>query len=78
MTYPGGKTRDESNKCKLKKKGFLDNAVPEAIKERKTLGQRLRLGVLKEKQIFYLVVAKGLLTEGAIPRDRGICRHMYV
>ena len=59
-------------------KGFLDNGVPEAIKGRNMLGQRLRPRVFKEKQIFYLVLAKPLLSEGAIPRDRGICRHMYV
>ena len=59
-------------------KGFLDSGVAEAIKGRNILGQRLRPGVFKEKQIFYLVVAKPLLSEGAIPRDRGICRHIYV
>ena len=32
-------------------KGFLDNGVPEAIKGRNILGQRLRSGVFKEKQI---------------------------
>ena len=32
-------------------KGFLDNGVPETIKERNILGQRLRPGVFKEKQI---------------------------
>ena len=32
-------------------KRFLDNGVPEAIKGRNILGQRLRPGVLKEKQI---------------------------
>ena len=32
-------------------KGFLDNGVPEAIKGRNILGQRLRPGVFKEKQI---------------------------
>ena len=32
-------------------KGFLDSGVPEAIKGRNILGQRLRLGVFKEKQI---------------------------
>ena len=59
-------------------KGFLDNGVPETIKGRNILGQRLRPGVFKEKQILYLVVAKTSLSEGAVPRDRGICRHMYV
>ena len=32
-------------------KGFLDNGVPETIKGRNILGQRLRPGVFKEKQI---------------------------
>ena len=32
-------------------KGFLDNGVPEVIKGRNILGQRLRPGVFKEKQI---------------------------
>ena len=32
-------------------KGFLDNGVPEAIKGRNILVQRLRPGVFKEKQI---------------------------
>ena len=32
-------------------KGFLDNGVPETIKGRNKLGQRLRPGVFKEKQI---------------------------
>ena len=32
-------------------KGFLDNGVPETIKGRNILGQRLRPGVSKEKQI---------------------------
>jgi len=32
-------------------KGFLDNGVPKAIKGRNILGQRLRPGVFKEKQI---------------------------
>ena len=32
-------------------KGFLDNGVPETIKERNILGQRLRPGVFKERQI---------------------------
>ena len=59
-------------------KGFLDNGVPEAIKGRNILGQRLRPRVFKEKQIFYLVVAKRLLSEGTITRDRGTCRHIYV
>ena len=59
-------------------KGFLDSGVPEAIKGKNILGQRLRPGVFKEKQIFWLVLAKSLLSEGALPRDRGICRHMYV
>ena len=31
-------------------KGFLDNGVPETIKGRNILGQRLRPGVFKEKQ----------------------------
>ena len=57
--------------------GFLDNGVSKAIKGRNILGQRLRPGVFKEKQILYLAVAKPLLSERAIPRDRGICRHMY-
>ena len=58
--------------------GFLDNGVPETIKGRNILGQRLRPGVFKEKQILELVVAKSLLSEGAIRSDRSICRHMYV
>jgi hypothetical protein len=57
-------------------KGVLDNGVPHTIKGRNILGKRP--GVFKEKQILYLVVAKLLLSEGAIPRDRIICRHMYV
>ena len=32
-------------------KGFLDNGVPETIKERNKLVQRLRPGVFKERQI---------------------------
>ena len=32
-------------------KGFLDNGVPETIKGRNILGQMLRPGVFKEKQI---------------------------
>ena len=32
-------------------KGFLDNGVPETIKERNILVQRLRPGVFKERQI---------------------------
>ena len=32
-------------------KGFLENEVPEAIKGRNILGQRLRPGVFKEKHI---------------------------
>ena len=32
-------------------KGFLDNGIPETIKGRNILGQRLRPGVFKEKQI---------------------------
>ena len=32
-------------------KGFLDNGVPETIIGRNILGQRLRTGVFKEKQI---------------------------
>ena len=32
-------------------KGFLDNGVPETIKGRNILGQTLRSGVFKEKQI---------------------------
>jgi len=31
-------------------KGFLDSGVPETIKGRNILGQRLRPGVFKEKQ----------------------------
>ena len=58
-------------------KGLLDSGVPETIKGRNVLRQSLRPGVFKEKQIM-LVVAKSLLSEGAIPSDRGICRHMYV
>ena len=57
-------------------KKFLDIGFPETIKGRNVLGQRLRPGVFKEKQILYLAVAKSSLSEGAVPRDRGICRHM--
>jgi hypothetical protein len=31
-------------------KGFLDNGVPETIKERNILGQRLRPGVLRKSR----------------------------
>jgi len=37
--------------CTSMPKGFLDNGVPETIKGRNILGQRLRPEVFKEKQI---------------------------
>ena len=36
-------------------KEFLDSGVPETIKGRSILGQRLRPGVFKENQILYRI-----------------------
>jgi len=47
----GERSRAFSSVRHLHVKGVLDNGVPETIKGRNILGQRLRPGVFKEKQI---------------------------